>query len=314
MVPLDGTLFAESAISTAAELARAASGRLLLAHVNVPLPPVAVAEGVLPPDPVSLPEVEASARRYLETVTGRVAEHAGVSVESAFVTGDTPQDALRDLAVDRGADLIVMASHRRGGFEQLLLGSTGERVARAPGVPVLLLRTRDDAATPEADPIGAPAYTLRHILVPLDGSAVAEAALEPATRLARARGAAFTLLTVRDPLLAAAELPQHSLGVEYLERVASRLRADGFAVAVRDTEDRNAGHAITHCAVEVGADVIAMSTHGRGGLARLVAGSVAHKVLHDALVPVLLVRPLADDDRDSGELGTPSSRGRVDSR
>jgi nucleotide-binding universal stress UspA family protein len=143
------------------------------------------------------------------------------------------------------------------------------------------------------------------ILVPLDGSDLAEAVLPHARALAQSVGAEIVLLRVLvphipDPLPTIRQFfpdavereeeqaQQHVQ--EYLERVARPLQASGLRVslAVR------AGHAadiILDDAAESGVDLIAMSTHGRGGLSRWLIGSVADKVVHGAKVPVLLVRP-----------------------
>jgi nucleotide-binding universal stress UspA family protein len=277
-------------------LARAGGGRVVLVHVYAP-PPATDAYLAPPPDPRLLATLEAQARDYLDVVTVRVASRADVPVQSALLCAVAPHVALHDLAAERGADLIVMASHDRSALGRLFTGSVAERVAREPDIPVLILRRSDAqlAAEREADPAAAadptalPAMPFRHVLVPLDGSEVAEAVLGPSERLARSCGAAMTLLAVRDAWGAAARLPGRSAGLEHLQNLAWRLRHAGLAVGVRERGDGDVAEAIVRCAGEVGADVIAMGTHGRGALARLLQGSVSGDVLHAVLLPVLLL-------------------------
>jgi nucleotide-binding universal stress UspA family protein len=137
--------------------------------------------------------------------------------------------------------------------------------------------------------------------------------LAPALALARLMDAAVTLMTVHDPredraatLLptailetgpavehrpvdVGAEAPE-DLG-EYLDALARRLEADGLRVDARAVRGHDVAGAIVGCAGELGADLIAMSTHGRGAWGHLLHGNVAEAVLHRVLMPVLLLRP-----------------------
>jgi nucleotide-binding universal stress UspA family protein len=149
------------------------------------------------------------------------------------------------------------------------------------------------------------------ILVPLDGSLLAEEVLPHVVSLARRYGAAVELVRAYAPppsLLAASAAsslpgtgpvldpaPFIAAGKQeadvYLARVAARLEAAGVAVE-RRRPDGSPGESVVAVAREGGADLIAMTTHGRGGLGRLVLGSVADYVLQHAPCPVLLVRSI----------------------
>lgn len=126
------------------------------------------------------------------------------------------------------------------------------------------------------------------MLVPLDGSEASEAVLKPVERLVRACGARVTLLSVHDQLGTAVEAVGLPVTREYLDNLRWRLGADGLVVDIREQEDAFPAAAIVHCAEIIGADVIAMGTHGRGALARLLQGSVSAQVTHAVLLPVLL--------------------------
>jgi nucleotide-binding universal stress UspA family protein len=150
---------------------------------------------------------------------------------------------------------------------------------------------------------------LHHVLIPLDGSARAEGILDPALELGRLLGADFTLLRVIEPVI----LPDARLGGNavsglnpdllqalqseaqaYLERIAEQLRARSARVQTRVVSNRWAAGAILEEAGAHAMYLIALATHGRGGVARLLLGSVADKVVRGASVPVLLWRSLGD--------------------
>lgn len=142
----------------------------------------------------------------------------------------------------------------------------------------------------------------KKILVPLDGSDLAESALAHVRPLAKCMGSEVVLLRVvsvpvgaymmvTEPRL----IEEATQGVEdeasdYLKGVAATLRADGIKVSLQ-VGTGVIGDTIQDYAISLHADLIAMSTHGRGGLARLVIGSVADQLIRHSKVPILLVRP-----------------------
>jgi nucleotide-binding universal stress UspA family protein len=140
--------------------------------------------------------------------------------------------------------------------------------------------------------------------VPLDGSLAAEEVLGPATEVVRWTGAEVVLLRAVDDAGADAappppgptRRPALAEARRYLGRIATRLRAGGASVRTRAVVGDPAG-VIASVAQGEGADLIAMATRGRGGLARAVLGSVATATLEQARVPVLLVRPVGRHER-----------------
>lgn len=159
------------------------------------------------------------------------------------------------------------------------------------------------------------------LVVALDGSEVAERILPHVVALAKQFGSEVTLLqvteapeTVMAEVAAAAEPPgavaidpmpiieaERQGAAEYLAGIEARLRGDGLTVACAEPEGSPAA-AIVDYAQEHRADLIAMTTHGRSGLGRLVFGSVADSVLRHAPCPVLLVRmEERGDDAGQGE-------------
>jgi nucleotide-binding universal stress UspA family protein len=144
----------------------------------------------------------------------------------------------------------------------------------------------------------------RRILVPLDGSELAEAALRHARDIAASSLAEIVLVRVPVNVLydASAVAPPASILMydyvrtearTYLERVEAELKANGFK-ATSEVSEGLVADAILDCAERTHADLIIMSTHGRSGVARWLLGSVAEKIVRGAQVPVLIVRPPQD--------------------
>ncbi len=147
----------------------------------------------------------------------------------------------------------------------------------------------------------------KKILVPLDGSKLAEQAIPYATELCKGSTEVTLFQVVHLPLnLAAPDVniatplpdPQELLqeALDYLEGLAGSLREDGINVKTAAVERDVVAEAIVDYAKEHNSDLIVMTTHGRSGLSRLVFGSVAESVLRHAPCPVLLIRAQKDED------------------
>ncbi len=139
------------------------------------------------------------------------------------------------------------------------------------------------------------------ILLPLDGSSLAERAVSHAAEIARGTSAELILLqVVHDPLADAPEAGQQeesravaevsALALEYLQRIAASLAADGIKARCAVLEGEPAA-AILGLAHDENVDAIVMSTHGRSGFSKLIMGSVAEKVALTTKRPVMLVKP-----------------------
>ena len=153
----------------------------------------------------------------------------------------------------------------------------------------------------------------RKILVPLDGSPLAEAVLPQVRELARCNNAEIVLLrvatfplfdySITDPRLII-ELRENAEAEasSYINAIAADLKGEGFQVTAEVGEGMVAD-AIVSLAESLQADLIAMSTHGRTGIQRLFLGSVANRVVHESRIPVLLIRP-ENVERSEGEAET----------
>lgn len=143
----------------------------------------------------------------------------------------------------------------------------------------------------------------KKILVPLDGSQLAEAVLPHAQALANAEGAEIVLLSVpvtpsleflaRSPGLAHKVIEETEVETEdYLEKEEARLAHEGSKVT-HIMREGPIPEMILKVADEVHADVIAMSTHGRSGIQRWLIGSVADRVVQHSHIPVMLIHPFS---------------------
>jgi nucleotide-binding universal stress UspA family protein len=259
-----------------------------------------------PYDGILEEKLREDAQDYLAGTARRLEGAAPVPVSASLLEGDVAA-TLCAHAADTGADLVVMATHGRGPLGRFWLGSVADEVLRRLPVPLLLVRPGEEPPDLAAEP------ALRRVLVPLDGDPLAEQVLEPAAALAQLVGAEITLLRVVRPAgPVPADLPEGAAGREaaalleqvrglhrqvlreaegYLTRVAGRLRAPGRRVQTKVVVGEHAASAILDEARDGGADLIALATHGRHGLPRLLLGSVADKVVRGAAAPVLVLRP-----------------------
>lgn len=288
LVPLDGSPFAEYAVPAALAIARRAGGVIHLVHVHERL---LIAETV---DPVDRQVARREEAEYLSAVEARAAADGEVGVDAHLLRGAVVPKLLGQ-ARRCGADLVVMTTHGRGGLSRLWLGSTADELLRRSELPVLLIRPGEERPPVEDEP------SFHDVLVPLDGSPLAEQILPYAIGIARLFGGRLTLLRVAraGPSFGYPSVP---LGVPlepvdaveakgYLDRVADRLRGEGLEAGTLVARNPVPARAIAEYAEANAVDLIALATHGRGGLSRLVLGSTADKVIRGCMVPVLVYRP-----------------------
>jgi nucleotide-binding universal stress UspA family protein len=215
----------------------------------------------------------------------------GIEVESdvsSTLFGTVPE-VLVGKAHQRGCGLIVMSAHGRSGLGRWMYGTVAEEVLRRSPVPVLLISST-------CDRVWRPGKRLR-VLLPLDGSSLSEEVVQPMlTNLGQLASDIVVLQVEPSTAVPAVYLSDGSDSVrsgieEYQDQVA-RLREQGLEVTAL-TEEGSPGTVISRVAAERDVDLIAMATHGRTGIPRLVLGSFSTETLHRSHVPVLLYRPAA---------------------
>jgi nucleotide-binding universal stress UspA family protein len=248
---------------------------------------------------------ETEAGDYLATQARRL-ERAGLRVRCEVWHG-TPTQAILNAAARRRVGLIAMTTHGRRGLDRLRFGSIAESVVRKARVPVLLVRGQ----------MRWPTDRSLRTLVPLDGSTLSAAILTVVARRPQPLRGVVELLHILDvaprsrslglPRAIADADPGRAAATKYLERVAALLADKGLEIE-KVVVDGPVGPTIAERIAEGGADLVAMTTHGRSGVVRLWLGSVAEYVLRTAEIPVLLWRAPVPPVGTRGERRTEEAR------
>ena len=294
-VPLDGSNFSEQALEMAALLARReGTSEPALRPLVILFQAVDVSSWLWLEGEPTHAQARQATTAYLEKQAERLREQ-GITVETAVRLGN-PAEEILEQTMARQAEVIVMSTHGRSGLARWALGSVAERVARAAPVPVLLMPGMPVSASGNTSepPLPSPS----RILVPLDGSATAEAALQPAIDLARLLEAEVRLLYVFIPRFEEQSVLEHQRSWDagrrrvhqverYLMRKADEVKRAGvngrWALGYGMPASQIISDAREH---QVG--LIVMTTQGRGGLGRWRLGRVAEEVIHQGRMPVLL--------------------------
>jgi len=282
LIPLDGSKTAEMVLPYA---------RFLAGRFKIPIELLAV---------IDIAEIaahmSAERARFLDTMIDDGERHSTAylrGVASTFQGADvkcTVEKArAADAIIERGeadtAMLIAMATHGRSGLNRFLLGSIAEKVLRGTVNPLLLVR-----ATEEAKSNGE--ATLKSIIVPLDGSELAESVIPMAAGLAKKLGLKVVLFRSYH-IIDNAEM---IAGVrdeanEYLEKQVAEVKKLGVEKASFVTKEGFAADEIIALGGTTPGGLIAMCSHGRSGVKRWVLGSVAETVVRHSAGPVLITRP-----------------------
>lgn len=293
LCPTDFSDCSAAAVTYAAALAASYGARLRLLYVLSPFPVVAPAAD-LPIDSRVWLSLEAQGRQDLDAEAARI-RRPGVEIETEMRQGDAVTEILH-AADEWQADLVVLGTHGRGGFERLVLGSVAEKVLRKAACAVTTVPVV--AAAGVADGVAR----IAHVLCAHDGSAASAAGVDYAITLATRTGARLTMTAVVEALPDGHEFS----GDEYTRYRAAREahardaldRAVSAEVRVRcDVHDRIVyGHPaqqILAVAAQERPDLLVMGVRGRGAVDLAVFGSTTNLVVRHAPCPVLTVRPPA---------------------
>lgn len=303
LLPLDGSDFAEHAIPMALAIARRSGSEIHVVSTVVPLSPVYVSapgDGQIFDASAIEKEQREDLDDYLRDIAQRLRTVTDANISTDVLFGEAG-DAIVEAAEQRAADLIVMATHGRSGISRSWLGSVAEAVLRGTALPVLLVRPQSDQkfSLDETIAVGT-------VVTPIHESPFSESILPHAARLADVFGAELRLLEVIVPLEVRSRVtaalvrevdarPQIKAATirsqGYLSAIAAKLRKDATQVSTTVTTAPHAAGAILDLAHERTDSVIAMATHARGAVGRVLFGSVTDKVVRSSTAPVLVVRP-----------------------
>lgn len=294
MVPLDGSPLAEQVLPLAVSLAQQIDGSILLMQALYPMQMRHTPRG-LKKEEALRESLRQNALQYLKQIEERLTE-VNIPCITSVIERDSDL-AITDLAQKHEVSYIVMSTHGRTGFSRWALGSVTERVLQQSDYPLIIMRPE------EKPPLNAfDSLSLKRIVVPLDGSPLAEQVLPKAKQIAQAYKAEL-LLFYAIPPIPPALLMVGSVSIAnnwdeneqeeaktYLKKMVSNLQSEGF-MANFTIGNGPAADAILSYSDHVKADMIAMTTHARPALGRLILGSVTDRVVRAGETPVLVTRP-----------------------
>jgi nucleotide-binding universal stress UspA family protein len=294
LIPLDGSPEATQAVPYAQAIVPTGGQMVLLNVIHESDLMLLDLLGVVQAGPEEVGYLDAARARLGQVVAE--SEDARLDWQTEVARGEPVTEILR--AITRfGADVVVMTTHGRGAAGRAIFGSVADRIARTAPIPVLLIR-------PESPEALARRPAIRRLVVPLDGSPLAEEALPIVTELAQRRQIPVHLVRVVNT--AALLAPLMGFGVPglsqdvyaevvesagreargYLGEVGCRLTSGGVATTWAVLE----GTPFASIAEATNADdLVVMTSHGHGGVGRWLLGSVAEKLVREAPCPVLLV-------------------------
>lgn len=297
LCPIDFSDYSGHALDYAVAMAGWYGASVTALHVYSEWPAV----GIVPAfGPDALPAVRLSAVDHdavLAQMRAFVRPHAtgGVAIDAQLLEAPDVHREVLAQAKEMGADLLVVGTHGRSGFEHLLLGSITEKLVRRAECPVLVVPRR-------AGPDTASAVHLKQILCPVDFSSGSLAAVTLAISLAEEADAHLLLLYVEEM---PPELTEHpafgavntdALRAEARAGWLRRLRAlvpesvKGFCTVDTAVSEGRASRAILRTATAQGSGLIVMGVQGRGAVDVALFGSNTNEVLRGATCPVLTVR------------------------
>jgi nucleotide-binding universal stress UspA family protein len=303
LVALDGSTFAEASIPIAIGLARQLEAPIELVTVHEAAPGLhnisgsSAQEHELEREQVA--QRHQAAVRTLNALRDRIAQRPDAPVVTMRVLAGVPAERLLEHAQECGARILVVTTHGLGGLSRQWMGSVTDALVRHATIPMVTVRPDVTHANVAVEAL--PDWSLNRVLVTLDGSIGAERILEPLSALLP-ESVEYRLMRVVSPqnpllrvLLPTSEherdlAEQRQRATTYLEGIAARLQAQGIRATHRIMTDSAPAQAIADGAHEPDVDLVAIATHGRGALGRIMLGSVADKVLRTADKPVLLYR------------------------
>lgn len=292
LVPLDGSPHSEGVIPYARQVARRLALPLTLLHVVDP----GVIQAPAPQHRAALAQLTQRAADLAEARLKPLAgalNDAGLQARPRVLYGN-PAETILSCAKEEDGCLLAMATHGRSGLGRWLLGSVADRVLHCVEGPLLLIR-------PGTQPGAAEEAPLQTMLIPLDGSEMAESILPQAEEVARSLGLRILIIQVvpsmSDLYLGPEMYPYptdilldaEAAAASYVREIAERISRRGLQVDSRAVVGHAAG-SIIDLAHELPGALVAMCTHGRSGLSRALLGSVAGRVVRSARGPVLLIR------------------------
>jgi nucleotide-binding universal stress UspA family protein len=295
MVPVDGSSFSREAVVQGLRIASLYGATLRLVKV-ASTPAFSSGPDSISIDAASANDVHALELANLYAIAAECRAHSTINVTASLERGPVV-DALCGYASRNDVDLIVMRSQARRGLARMWFGSVADGLIRESGLPVLIVRPPSIGTALEKG------FSYRRILIPLDGSVLAEQALPRAISLARFEGATLVCIRVVPPV------SSHNIGAllspigpaaerdvasaqSYLDSIIFHY-ALGVHTETRIVVSADPASAILQEAEAAEIDLITMATRGQGTMARSLGGSVSDRVMRESSTSTLVVHPVS---------------------
>ncbi len=296
LVPLDGSLLAECALSHAVAIAHAFDAKVVLLRVLDKNHANGKAQLF---DLVNWQINKTGAKLYLEKTSARLQE-AGLRIETAVLEG-LVAESITEFAQNRGMKLIILSSHGRSGLSQWGISSVTQKIIFSAPTSVLIIRAHQPAPSELIE------GQYKRIMVPLDGSRRAENVLPMVTLLARFHKSWIHVVHVVKKPEMARQMPLAREDLELSERIVSRNREEairyldqvrlhspleGIDVHTHLLTSDNAAAALHELAEKEGIDMVALSAHGYSGYNQWPYGGMVNNFVMYSKVPLLIVQDL----------------------
>lgn len=305
MVPTDGLGFDREVIRVALRIADKSGAKVRLVRVVSSARLLGMAPSIdgIAISAEALQDERNGAQKELEGFAAECRSTSDADIAVDLLDGPIAE-ILEGYAQRNKFDLIVISSLGRSAMSGFSLGSVTDSLIRHTQIPVLVVKTTPSYLNPRAT------EAFKRIVVPLDGSTLAEQIIPKVCSLATLEQSDVTLLHVMvpqnrfrdetaDPALQWWD-GDIAFSRAYLARVAARMRRGGVQVTTDIVVGDNVAQAIADYAGTERADLVAIATHGRGGVARMLRGSVADAVTRSSKTSMLVLRP----ERIAGKNGS----------
>jgi len=293
IICLDGSRLSESILPYARTIVKAFDVPVELLQA---IDPETIQACANPGSGLFLDVVEADLRRYSKDYLDSMKDSLGTKAVNCVVEVGNPAEVIVERAERDAEALVAMSTHGHSGFKRWYMGSVADKVLHASRSPLLVVRGREAEASRDD------MANIKHLLLPLDGSPLAEMALPHAVTLAKALSTDLELMRVYTPLTQAyygeGFIPNYDEmtemlradAQEYLEEKASTARAEGLDDVKCIVEEGDAAGEIIDVAKKMDDNLVVMSSHGRSGVSRWVLGGTADRVVRYSEDPVLIIR------------------------
>jgi len=282
LVPLDGSALSERVLPIVGQLAGSFGSSIDLVYV-IPTPADEIPE-----------EITAQAAKdgddYLKEMADSLSADVDQSKIGYSVQVGHPATKIIEQSESQKDTLILMSTHGYTGLQRLLLGSVAGKVAQAAPTPVLLIPA--EAKSPEGNLV-----EFKRVIVPLDGSKVAECVLPYVVSLCKALDMELIVLRSYHPNFPGSSVRMHDVSQivhdsaeNYVKEKVKQLKSEGLKKVSHKVVRGLAAQQINDFALETPNSLTAMCTHGRHGIGRWMLGSVTNNVIHSSERPVLVIR------------------------